>query len=73
MNGKGKTVYEPFCGTGTTMISCEKNRKVCYGVEMDPLYCDTIVKRYAMVTGKTDIALIRNGAEIPVEETGLLN
>lgn len=73
MNGKAKTVYEPFCGTGTTMISCEKNRKACYGVEMDPLYCDTIVKRYAMVTGKTDIALIRNGAEIPVEETGLLN
>lgn len=47
-----KTVYEPFCGTGTTLIACEKTKRKCYGMELDPHYCDIIIKRWEDFTGK---------------------
>ena len=46
-------VFEPFCGTGTTLIACEKTGRSCYGMELDPRYCDVIVKRWQEFTGKT--------------------
>jgi len=45
-------VYEPFLGSGTTMIAAEQNNAVCYGMEFDPKYCDVIVKRWEDFTGK---------------------
>jgi DNA modification methylase len=45
-------VYEPFLGSGTTMIAAEQNNAVCYGMELDPKYCDVIVKRWEDFTGK---------------------
>lgn len=47
-----KSVFEPFCGTGTTMIASEKLKIKCYGMEIDPRYCDVIVKRWEDFTGK---------------------
>lgn len=47
-----KSVYEPFCGTGTTMIAAEKNNRKCYAMEIDPKYCDVIIKRWQEFTGK---------------------
>ncbi len=41
-----KSVYEPFCGTGTTLIACEKHNRKCYSVELSPKYCDVIRRRY---------------------------
>jgi hypothetical protein len=41
-----KSVYDAFIGTGTTLIACEKTNRKCYGMELDPIYCDVIVKRY---------------------------
>jgi DNA modification methylase len=38
-------VYDPFSGSGTTMIAAMKNGRSCYGVEISPGYCDVIVKR----------------------------
>lgn len=46
------TVYEPFCGSGTTLIAAEKFGKSCFGMELDPLYCDVIVARWEKYTGK---------------------
>lgn len=46
------SVYEPFGGTGTTLIACEKHNKTCYIMELDPLYCDVIIKRWEDFTGK---------------------
>ena len=48
-------VYEPFCGSGTTLIACEQLGRRCMGMELDPLYCDVIVKRWEEQTGKTAI------------------
>ena len=48
----GKTVADPFLGSGSTLIACEKTGRKCYGMELDPKYCDVIVKRWEDFTGK---------------------
>lgn len=69
----GDVVIEPFGGSGTTMIACEMKRRNCCSMELDPQYCDVIVRRYMQFTGKTDVVLVREGKEIPVADTGILN
>ena len=49
---QSKSVYEPFCGTGTTLIAAEQLGRKCYGMEISPQYCDVIVKRWEDFTGK---------------------
>ena len=46
-----KKLYDPFLGSGTTLIACEKLKRKCYGMEIDPHYCDVIVKRWEEYTG----------------------
>ena len=46
------SVYEPFCGTGTTLIAAEQLGRRCYGMEISPAYCDVIVKRWETLTGR---------------------
>lgn len=48
---KEDIVIEPFCGSGTTLIACEQLDRVCYGMELDPKYCDVILQRYINLTG----------------------
>lgn len=50
---RGESVYDPFLGSGTTLIACEQTERVCYGLELDPKYCDVIVQRWQKFTGKT--------------------
>jgi DNA modification methylase len=45
-------VYEPFCGSGTTLIACEQLQQSCRGMEISPQYCDVIVKRWEALTGE---------------------
>lgn len=42
----GEFVYDPFGGSGTTLIACEKSRRKCLMMELDPRYCDMIIKRW---------------------------
>jgi DNA modification methylase len=49
---KGETIYEPFGGSGTTLIAAEQLGRKCYGMEISPAYCDVIVKRWETLTGK---------------------
>jgi hypothetical protein len=49
---QSKSVYEPFCGTGTTLIAAEQLGRKCYGMEISPQYCDVIVKRWEALTGR---------------------
>ena len=44
-------VIEPFLGSGSTLIACEKTNRKCYGMEIDTHYCDVIVKRWEEYTG----------------------
>ncbi len=48
---KGALSFDPFLGSGTTLIAAEKTGRVCYGMEIDPKYCDVIIKRYADYVG----------------------
>jgi len=48
----GQAVYEPFSGSGTTMIAAEMTGRVCHGLELSPEYCDVIVTRWQEFTGK---------------------
>jgi DNA modification methylase len=45
-------VFEPFGGSGTTAIACEKTDRDCYMMELDQKYCDVIIKRWQDFTGK---------------------
>lgn len=42
----GKNVLDLFLGSGSTLIACEQTDRTCYGMELDPKYCDVIRKRY---------------------------
>jgi len=44
-------IYDPFLGSGTTIIAAEKLGRACYGIEISPYYCDVTIKRYADYTG----------------------
>jgi len=46
-------VYDPFLGSGTTLIAAEQLGRTCYGMEISPAYCDVIVKRWETLTGLT--------------------
>lgn len=46
-------VVDLFLGSGTTLIACEKTKRKCYGMEIDPKYCDVIIERWEKFTGKT--------------------
>jgi hypothetical protein len=48
----GDIVYDPFLGSGTTLIAAEKTDRTCYGLDIDPRYVDVIVHRWQQVTGK---------------------
>ena len=43
-NHKGD-VYDPFLGSGTTMVAAERERRICYGMEIDPAYVAVILER----------------------------
>jgi DNA modification methylase len=47
------SVYDPFLGSGSTLIACEKTGRSCYGMEIDPHYCSVIIERWQQFTGET--------------------
>jgi DNA modification methylase len=48
----GDLVYDPFLGSGTTLIASEMTGRICYGAELNPAYCDIIVRRWQEFTGR---------------------
>jgi hypothetical protein len=44
-------VLDPFLGSGTTVIAAERTGRTCYGIELDPLYVDTLIRRWQKFTG----------------------
>ncbi len=56
------TVYDPFGGSGTTLIACEANDRRCVTMELDPRYCDVIVERWEAYTGRKATRLTEEAA-----------
>jgi site-specific DNA-methyltransferase (adenine-specific) len=54
---KKKTVYDGFGGSGSTLIACEQLDRTCYMMELDPKYCDVIIKRWETLTGEKAVLL----------------
>jgi len=48
---QGSVVYDPFCGSGTSLIACEKNGRRCRAIEKEPKYCQVIIDRRETFTG----------------------
>ena len=51
-NHDAKTVLDLFLGSGSTLIAAEKTGRTCYGMELNPPYCDVIIRRWQTATGK---------------------
>jgi DNA modification methylase len=49
---RGELVYDPFLGSGTTLAAAELTERVCYGVELDPKYCDVVIQRWQSLSNK---------------------
>ena len=54
---KNDIVLDLFGGSGTTIIACEQTGRIGYSMELDPKYCDVIIKRYENLTGKKAVKI----------------
>ncbi len=52
---RGEIVLDCFLGSGTTLIAAERTGRVCYGIELDPIYVDVAIRRWQTFTGHTAI------------------
>jgi DNA modification methylase len=50
-SARGDVVLDSFLGSGTTVIAAERVGRRCFGIEIDPLYVDTIIRRWRAFTG----------------------
>lgn len=57
---RGDLVLDPFLGSGSTLIAAERVGRVCYAMELDPLYVDTAIRRWERYTGERAIHAINN-------------
>ena len=48
----GQMIYDPFLGSGTSLIAAEMTGRVCCGLELNPAYVDVIVQRWQSFTGR---------------------
>jgi DNA modification methylase len=56
-SAQGESVYDPFGGSGTTLIACERSKRNCYMMELSPIYVDVIIKRWEKETNKKAVLL----------------
>lgn len=61
-------ILDLFGGSGTTMIAAESANRACYMMELDPKYCDVIVKRYINSFGEENVTCRREGMDISPDE-----
>jgi DNA modification methylase len=48
----GEAIYDPFLGSGTSVIAAEMTGRVCYGIELNPDFVDVAVRRWQQFTGR---------------------
>lgn len=62
-------VLDPFGGSGSTLIACERTKRICRTIELDEKFCDVIVKRYIEQVGSTkDVKVVRDGLTYDYDE-----
>jgi DNA modification methylase len=68
----GQAVYQPFMGSGTTLIAAETTGRICYGVELNPAYVDVAIERWQAFTGE-EAALVETGESFTALKKKRLN
>jgi DNA modification methylase len=68
----GEAVYDPFLGSGTTLIAAESAGRICLGMELDARYADVCVRRWEAFTGKSAVSAAdqRTFGEVTEERAG---
>jgi DNA modification methylase len=66
---RGDLVLDPFLGSGTAVIAAERSGRRCYGLELDPLYVDTIIRRWQRQT-KLDGVHVETGETFNSRDNG---
>jgi DNA modification methylase len=51
-SAEGDGVYEPFAGSGTTVVAAETTGRICFAMELNPAYCDVVIGRWQKLTGQ---------------------
>jgi DNA modification methylase len=59
-SNRGAIVLDSFLGSGTTLLAAERTGRICRGIELDPLYIDTAIRRWQNLTGR-DAARLSDG------------
>ena len=52
---RGDMVFDPFLGSGSTLMAAERTGRICRGLEIDPLYVDVAIRRWQRMTGERGI------------------
>lgn len=66
---KDDIVFDPFGGSGSTLIACEQTMRRCRTMELDPKYCDVIVRRYSELMGTDEgIYVVKGDRHIAYKE-----
>ena len=63
IQNKKDVVLDLFGGSGTSIIACEQNQRICYTMELDPGYVDVIIDRWEKLTGEKAILTNREVAD----------
>lgn len=57
---RGQIILDTFLGSGTTLLASEKSGRICYGIEIEPMYIDVTIKRWQELTGKSAVNVNKN-------------
>ena len=57
---RGQIILDTFLGSGTTLLASEKSGRICYGIEIEPMYIDVTIKRWQELTGKSAFNVNQN-------------
>lgn len=60
-------VLDPFAGSGTTLLAAEKTNRIARCIEIDPHYCDVIIKRWEAYTGKEAVCMTVDNIDGPIK------
>ena len=71
-SARGDSVIDCFLGSGSTLLACEQSGRICYGMELDPLYVDTAIRRWQQQSGKKAIH-VQSGLRFDEREAQLAN
>ena len=57
---RGDIVFDPFAGSGTSIIAAQKSRRIARAIEIDPAYVDVAIRRWQKLTGAEAIHAVNN-------------